>query len=58
MSRRAHRRRDARPRETLAPNDDERERLDRLLGELLPMIDRPEVDPGGDDPVLPPRRRK
>lgn len=34
MSRRAHRRRDARPWETHAPDDDERARLDRLLGEL------------------------
>ena len=31
--------------------------LGLLLGVLLPMIDRPAVDPGDDDPVLPPRRR-
>lgn len=58
MSRRAHRHHDAHPWETHAPDDDERARLDRLLGELLPMIDRPAVDPGDDDPVLPPRRQK
>ncbi len=34
MSRRAHRYHDARPWETRAPDDDERTRLDRLLGEL------------------------
>lgn len=34
MSRRARRYADARPWETHAPDDDERARLDRLLGEL------------------------
>ena len=29
-----------------------------LVAVLLPMIDRPAVDPGDDDPVLPPKRRK
>ena len=57
MSRRARRYADARPWETHAPDDDERARLDRLLGVLLPMIDRPSPPPG-EDPVLPDRRRK
>ena len=34
MSRRARRYQDARPWETHSPDDDERARLDRLLGEL------------------------